>query len=135
MSTTTGSPDASRTAVRDQLRAAGARFAFVHGSRATSTHRDGSDLDIAAWFGHDLDEDALRSRLPAAVDLLVLDRAPLELAGRVAVHGVLLFDDDPPARVRWQATTTKVFLDERPRVEQARRDFAAARRTRTSRGG
>jgi hypothetical protein len=46
------------------------------------------------------------------VDLLVLDAAPLELAGRVALHGRLLFDDDPPARVRWQAQTRLIYLDE-----------------------
>jgi hypothetical protein len=34
------------------------------------------------------------------VDLLVLDDAPLELAGRVAVGGRLLFEDDQVARVR-----------------------------------
>jgi len=38
-------------------------------------------------------------------DLLILDRAPLWLAGRVALNGVLLFDDDPPAREAWQADT------------------------------
>lgn len=42
--------------------------------------------------------------LPPGVDLVVLDHAPLELAGRIALDGVLLFDDDPPARVRWLAT-------------------------------
>lgn len=57
------------------------------------------------------------------MDLLVLDSAPLELVGRVAQHGVLLFDDDPPARVRWQAQTRKVWLDEQPRLALARRDF------------
>jgi predicted nucleotidyltransferase len=121
-----------RTEVRVLLRAAGARFAFVHGSRAHDRPRPDSDLDVAAWFDGVLDEDDLRSRLPADVDLLVLDDAPLELAGRVAQHGVLLFDDDPPARVAWQAMTRKIFLDERPRVEAARRDFAAARRARAA---
>jgi hypothetical protein len=56
--------------------------------------------------------------------LLVLDRAPLELPGRVAQHGVVLFDDDPPAWVRWVATTRKVFADERPRLERSHREFA-----------
>jgi hypothetical protein len=40
------------------------------------------------------------------VDLLVLDGAPLELAGRVAVGGRLLFEDDPAERVRWEAMTS-----------------------------
>lgn len=114
-------PDAGR--VVSALRAAGARFAFVHGSRAAETHRPGSDVDVAAWFdGHDPAPWAIGG-LPAGVDLLVLDRAPLELAGRVALHGVLLFDDDPGARVGWLALTRRIYLDERPRTDLARRLF------------
>jgi hypothetical protein len=66
--------------------------------------------------------------LPEGVDLLVLDAAPLELAGRVALHGVLLFDDDPPARVRWQAHTRLVYLDEEERQRRLDRIYRAGRR-------
>jgi hypothetical protein len=34
------------------------------------------------------------------------------VSGRAAQHGVLLFDDDPPARVRWQADTRQRWADE-----------------------
>jgi uncharacterized protein len=118
--------DESRIA--DLLRRSGVPFAFVHGSRADGSHRAGSDLDIAVWLGASVDELELRSRLPDEVDLLVLDAAPLELAGRVAAHGRLLVDEDPAARVVWQAMTRKIHADERYRVEQARRDFADAHR-------
>jgi uncharacterized protein len=64
--------------------------------------------------------------LPSRVDLLVLDNAPLELAGRVAVSGRLLFEDDPIARVRWEAMTRKIYFDELPRITRAHREFAAA---------
>lgn len=57
-------------------------------------------------------------------DLLVLNTAPLLIAGRVAAHGRLIFDDDPLERVRWEATTRKVSFDEPPRMERADRDFA-----------
>ncbi len=111
-----------------RLRRAGARFAFLHGSRATRTERPASDVDVAAWFGdEDVDATSLAADLPGAVDLLVLDTA-LELAGRVAQHGDLLFDDDPTARVAWQAATRKTYLDERPRTDRAREDFARAHR-------
>lgn len=86
-------------AVAGVLRAAGARFAFVHGSRAGGTPRPDSDLDVGAWWGADA-PDPWRVRLPGYVDLTVLDRAPLWLAGRIAQRGRLLFDDDPVARVR-----------------------------------
>lgn len=114
--------------VIEQLRAAGARFAFLHGSRVEGRHREGSDVDVAAWFGDKADVVAVRAGLPAGVDLLVLDDAPLELAGRVAMDGRLLCEDDPALRLEWQATTRKIFLDERFRVDRARADFAAAQR-------
>lgn len=70
----------------------------------------------------------LRGPAAPGVDLLVLDTAPLELAGRVAVEGVLLFDDDPPARVRWVASTRKIYFDELPRIRRAHREFAENQR-------
>lgn len=108
------------------LRAAGARFAFVHGSRAKGTHRPDSDLDVAAWWGIDAPP-PWEVRLPNGVDLLVLDGAPLELTGRVAMWGRLLFDDDPPARVAWQAQTRLIYLDEEPRQAAMSKIFREAR--------
>ena len=75
------------------LRQPRARFAYLHGSRATGQNRADSDIDIAAYFGG-RPPNAFDVLLPPGVDLLVLDDAPLELAGRVAVSGSLLFEDD-----------------------------------------
>lgn len=115
------------------LRDAGARFAYLFGSRAVGTHRPDSDIDVAAYFG-DRAPASWEVLLPTGVDLLVLDSAPLELAGRAALHGQLVFDDDPVTRVRWEATTRKIYLDEQPRVRRAERDFAAAVQERSRRG-
>nr|WP_246325813.1 nucleotidyltransferase domain-containing protein [Actinomycetospora corticicola] len=104
------------------MRDAGARFALIHGSRAAGTHREDSDTDVAAWWGGSAPA-SFEVSLPPSVDLLVLDTAPLELRGRVAQHGLLLFDDDAPARVRWVATTRKIYADERPRLDRAHREF------------
>lgn len=107
------------------LRRAGACFAFVHGSRADGTPRPDSDLDIGAWWS-DSAPQAWEVDVPGGVDLVVLNHAPLWLAGRIALHGRLLFDDDPAARVAWQADTRLVWLDERPRILQAQREFRQA---------
>lgn len=64
--------------------------------------------------------------MPAGIDLVVLDSAPLELAGRIALHGKLLFERDAAARVTWEATTRKIYLDELPRLKRAHREFAEA---------
>jgi len=105
------------------LRDAGARFAFVHGSVARGTARPDSDLDIAAWWAAP-PPPSFDVLLPAGVDLLILNNAPLELAARVAHAGVLLFDDEPESRVHWLAETRKIYADERPRIERSHREFA-----------
>jgi uncharacterized protein len=120
-------PDEQRIAAASALRAAGARFGFVHGSRAGGQPRPDSDLDVAAWWGESAPP-AFEVQTPPGVDLLVLDDAPLELAGRIAVQGELLFDDDPVARVRWVATTRKIYFDELPRIERSRQEFLEAAR-------
>jgi predicted nucleotidyltransferase len=117
---------ATRTAEAiEVLRRRGAVFAYLHGSRATGTARQTSDVDIAAYFGGPRPQ-AFEILLPTGVDLLVLDDAPLELAGRVALRGTLLFETDPRARVVWEATTRKIYLDELPRITRAHREFAEA---------
>jgi uncharacterized protein len=113
-------------AVRATLRAHGVAFALVFGSRVAGTERDGSDVDLAVWACGDLDEWRLRGELPGIVDLLDLRRAPDGLAGRVAMTGVVVLDDDPSARIRWQADTRKRHLDEAFRRERFRRDFVQA---------
>jgi predicted nucleotidyltransferase len=107
------------------LRRAGASFALLYGSRVRGTAHDRSDIDVAAWWPETAPE-SFDLLLPPTVDLLVLNRAPLELAGRVALEGQVLFDDDPPARVRWTATTRKIYADELPRIQRSHREFVEA---------
>lgn len=107
------------------LRERGASFAYLHGSRAAGTAIDGSDIDIAAYFPRPAPA-AFDIVLPPGVDLLVLNTAPLEIAGRVAQAGVLLFDSADDARVVWEATTRKIYADELPRITRAHREFIEA---------
>lgn len=115
------------TEVTDTLRRSGAAFAFLFGSHARDAPRPGSDVDIAAWWPSDPPQ-SFDVILPERVDLLVLNSAPLELAGRVALEGRLLYDDDPAARVHWVATTRKIYADELPRLQRSHREFAESLR-------
>jgi predicted nucleotidyltransferase len=119
-------PDELLPEVAARLRAAGAVFAYLHGSVVSGLATERSDLDVAAWFGRGVDAAGVAAGLPDRVDVLVLDAAPLELQGRVALHGRLLFEQDPAARVAWEAATRKIYLDELPRRERGRADFVAA---------
>lgn len=114
---------------RDQtvnvLRSSGAGFALVFGSQARGTARPTSDLDVAAWWSAEAPQ-PWELDLPPGVDLVDVERIPLELAGRVACEGVVLFDDAPNDRVRWVATTRKIWLDERDRFERSHRTFLEA---------
>lgn len=108
------------------LRAAGGCFALVHGSRGPDGRpRADSDLDVGAWWADDPPAASWEVDLPGYVDLVVLNTAPLWLAGRIAQYGRLIFDDDPPARVAWQADTRLRYLDELPAL-QARYRLRAA---------
>jgi predicted nucleotidyltransferase len=112
--------------VSQALRTAGARFAFIHGSRAHGAgNRPDSDLDVAAWWGINPPQ-PWEVEVPSDVDLVVLDRAPLWLAGRIALGGRLLFEDDRRARVAWQADTRRIWLDEKPRLLASQHEFRQA---------
>jgi predicted nucleotidyltransferase len=119
--------DELRAEVAAELRRSGAQFALLHGSRVTGTYRPDSDVDVAAWWPASAPQ-AFEVLLPAGVDLLVLNHAPLELAGRIALRGEVLFDDDPSARVHWAATTRKIYADELPRIRRSHREFLESAR-------
>lgn len=111
--------------LRDLLRSHGVEFALVFGSRARGDARPDSDLDLAvmapsgvAW--------TLDALLGDGTDVVDLATAPESLRGRIAVEGEVLLDDDPAARVRWQAQWRKRWADEAPRRARFNRDFADA---------
>lgn len=108
------------------LRRHGVVFALVFGSHAEGRAGQDSDIDLAVWSDRRLDDWLLRGELPDAVDLVDLATAPDALAGRVAMTGVVILDDDPPRRIRWQADTRKRHLDEEFRRERFRKDFVRA---------
>ncbi len=112
--------------LRRVLRGHGVRFALVFGSHADGRATDASDVDLAVWADGPVDHWALCGALPEVVDLVDLKRAPETLAGRIALTGCVVLDDDPVQRVRWQADTRKRHLDEAFRREAFRRDFVRA---------
>jgi uncharacterized protein len=53
-------------------------------------------------------------------------RADSDVADWWPVDPPPVFDDDPPARVRWIATTRKIYADEQSRLRRSHREFAEA---------
>lgn len=123
----------TRAEVEAALAEAGVRFAYLFGSRAAGTQTDDSDADIAAMPGHRLgllEAEALAARLSAAlgvpdVDLTWLDRALLELRGRVVQEGRLLYSRDEPARVGFEVRTRSEYFDFLPALRATERAYLA----------
>jgi predicted nucleotidyltransferase len=97
-------------------------FAYLFGSRASGQDRTGSDWDVAVYVEPALDPAArfelrltLGARLEAGlreeVDLVVLNDAPLQLAGRIIQSRTVIYSRDEPARVRYESLTMRMFMD------------------------
>lgn len=109
----------------ERLRARGARFVYLHGSQAAGTAGAHSDIDLAALFP-DPAPASFELDMPPGVDLIILNTAPLEVAGRIACHGTVVLEDDEVARVRWESMTRTVYLDEKYRIDRSHREFLEA---------
>ncbi len=116
--------------VTDRLREEGAEafrdspvlFAYLFGSVAAGRARPGSDVDVAVFLeprvpAHrflDLSLD-LAGRLSAsgvgAIEVTVLNEAPLALRGRAVRERIVLYSRDEPARVRFESATLREFFD------------------------
>ena len=59
-------------------------------------------------------------------DLVVLNRTSLDLAMRVLRDGVLVFEGDRSARVRWEVRTRNEYWDLEPYLTDYRRPRATA---------
>jgi len=112
--------------VEQAMAGAAVRFAYLFGSRARGTATEHSDADVAIMPSTDL---SLRERARLAtqlaealgvadVDLLSLDRARLELRGRVVQEGRLIYSSDEPARVAFEVRTRSAYFDYLPTLRE-----------------
>lgn len=111
-------------------RASGVTVAYLFGSRADLTATDRSDHDFAVLFDHDpsLREVAalqatLSEMLGGAVDVVELERAPLELQATVVQRGRLVFTADEPRRIAFETRTRSRWFDYRPTMERLTRAY------------
>ncbi|MBY0495992.1 MAG: nucleotidyltransferase domain-containing protein [Cyanobacteria bacterium] len=95
-------------------------FAFLFGSQASGAAHSASDVDVAVYLGPGVDRFEERLRLlgelqqrcrTEAVDLIVLNDAPVSLAGRILRTRLVLVDRDPAARHRYESVTARQFFD------------------------
>jgi len=104
--------------------------AWLFGSLARGEGHRRSDVDVAVLFGRTMPatlagigldlEGRLEDRLAREVDIVVLDRAPVDLAHRVLRDGVLLFDRVPSMRVAFEVRSRREYFDLLPYLREYR---------------
>jgi len=105
--------------------------AYLFGSHARGIATPRSDVDVAVLFEQDpprtlaglhLDlADDLAGVAARPVDLVVLNRAPVDLVHRVLRDGLLLLDLDPSARIRFEVRARNQYFDLLPHLQRYRR--------------
>lgn len=114
-------------------------FAYLFGSHVTGRAHVRSDVDVAVYLeeggppGRSLD---LSLRLAGALErtcrvapveaLVVLNEAPIALAGRVLAGRTVIYSRDEPARVAFESRTFRMFCDFERHAEPLRRQRLAA---------
>lgn len=99
-------------------------FAYLFGSAGTARATPRSDVDLAIYVSRSADPHRSRletSRIAArhlgtdAIDIVVLNTAPVALAGRVLMSRQVIVDRRPFLRHQYESLTARLFQDFRIR--------------------
>lgn len=112
-------------------RGTGVVCAYVFGSVGRGSAGAASDVDVAVLLEREPAPTlagsgvalggALERALGRPVDLVVLNRAPVDLVHRVLRDGALAFEGDRAARVRFEVRARNEYFDLRPHLDRYRR--------------
>jgi predicted nucleotidyltransferase len=109
-------------------------FVYLFGSASTGLLTPRSDVDVAVFVAPGADAHTTRltvARVAArqlgtdAIDVVLLNTAPISVAGRVLGSRRVLLDRDPHARHRYESATARLFQDFRIREHRLLAERAA----------
>ena len=110
----------------------GVRMVYLFGSRVENSVGPMSDFDVALLVDRAADGPRLRARLAHElarsletdrIDVVLLNRAPIELAYAVVADGKVLFEQDVATRVEYEANVLSRYGDLLPMLRRQRRDI------------
>jgi predicted nucleotidyltransferase len=114
-----------------RARAQGLTAVYLFGSVARGSARADSDVDVAVLYskapplsleGLPLDlEDELERLLGRPVQVVPLNRAPVDLVHRVLRDGKLILDANPAGRIEFEVRARNEYFDLLPVLERYRR--------------
>jgi predicted nucleotidyltransferase len=105
---------------------------YLFGSQATGEVGPLSDVDLAVLLAPGAPVAQIRSRLAhafsaalegAAVDLVILNRAPIELAYAVIAQGELFYERDRAGRIEYEADVMSRYGDYLPYLRMQRQEI------------
>lgn len=103
---------------------------YVFGSTGRGEARPDSDLDVAVLYRADPPHTLAGAGIRLAgelermtghpVDVVVLNRAPVDLVHHVLRDGTLVYETDPSTRVQFEVRARNVYFDLQPILERYR---------------
>ncbi len=111
------------------------RLVYIFGSRVSGNVGPLSDYDFAILFSQDPEAGgvcALKHRIAGflgtdRIDLVVLNRAPVELKYNVVTTGKVLYEESRKALVEFEARTLSSYFDSLPVLRRHRKELLEER--------
>jgi predicted nucleotidyltransferase len=114
----------------------GVACVYLFGSVARGTAHGRSDVDVAVLLDRDLPATLAGSSISLAgklarvlgceVDVVLLNRAPVDLVHRVLRDGRVVFDPRPAERIRFEVRARNAYFDLRPILDRYRKAAPAS---------
>ena len=97
-------------------------FAYLFGSLAKGEFRPLSDVDIAIFLSPGVEKEVMEKKMEILgdlmelletdeIDLVILNTAPLSLAGRILESRKVIADNDPFVRHKYESLTMREYFD------------------------